>query len=95
MNALFQKSNECSYGARRFKSLLSITLFTSTTITIMGIQDKNTKNSIKSENYPKSKTLRELENLIDWYIVIKPSVQCSGLKSTSEKMSVDKTNLHN
>ena len=27
----------------------------------MGIQDKSTKNSIKSKNYPKSKTLSELE----------------------------------
>ena len=26
-----------------------------------GIQDKTTKNSIKSKNYPKSKALRELE----------------------------------
>ena len=34
------------------------------------IQDKNTKNSIKSKNYFKSKTLSELKNLslIDWYI---------------------------
>ena len=32
-------------------------------ITAMGIKDKNTKNSIKSKNYPKSKTLRELEKL--------------------------------
>ena len=29
----------------------------------MGIQDKNTKNNIKSKDYPKSKTLRELEKL--------------------------------
>ena len=37
----------------------------------MGIQDKNTKNIIKSKNYPKNKILRELENLtlINWYIV--------------------------
>ena len=28
-----------------------------------GIEDKNTKNSIQSKNYPKSKTLRELEKL--------------------------------
>ena len=35
----------------------------------MGIEDKNTKNSIKSKNYPKSKTLRELKKLdIDWLI---------------------------
>ena len=57
----------------------------------MGIKYKNTKNSIKSKNYLKSKTLRELENftMIDWYIVIKPSVLCSGRKRMSEKMSVD------
>ena len=29
----------------------------------MGIQDKNTKNSTKSKNYLKSKSLSELENL--------------------------------
>ena len=57
-------------------------------ITIIGIQDKNMKNSIKSKNCPKSKTLREIETL-DWYIVIKPSVSCSGRKASSEKMSVD------
>ena len=35
----------------------------------MGIQDKNTKNSIKSKNYPKSKTLKEFEKLyIDWLV---------------------------
>ena len=35
----------------------------------MGIEDKNTKNSIKSKNYPESKTLRELEKLdIDWLV---------------------------
>ena len=57
----------------------------------MGIQDKNTRNSIKSMNYPKSKTLRKLEKLalIDWGIVIKPSEPYSGPKSTSEKVSVD------
>ena len=40
----------------------------------MGIQDKNLENSIKSKNYPKIKTLRELKNLalIDWCIVIMP-----------------------
>ena len=57
---------------------------------MMGMQDKNMKNSIESKNYPKIKTLRELEKFdIDWYIVIKPSVPCSGRKSTSQKMSVD------
>ena len=58
---------------------------------LLEVQEKNTKNSIKSLNYLKSKKLRELKNsaLIDWYIAIKPSVLCSGWKSTSEKMSVD------
>ena len=53
----------------------------------MGIQDKNTKNSIKSNNYPKRKTMSELENLrlIDWYIVIKPSLPCSGRKEHIRK----------
>ena len=56
----------------------------------METEDKNTKNTVKSKHYPKSKALRELEKLgIDWYIVIKPSVPCSGRKRTSEKMSVD------
>ena len=32
-------------------------------ITVMGIKDKNTKNSIRLKNYPKSKTLKELEKL--------------------------------
>ena len=33
----------------------------------MGIQDKTTKNCLKSKNYQKSKTLRELKNFdIDW-----------------------------
>ena len=30
---------------------------------LLGTQDKNSKNSIKPNNYPKSKTLRELEKL--------------------------------
>ena len=29
----------------------------------MGIQDKNTKNSMKSKNYPKSKTLGKVQRL--------------------------------
>ena len=60
-------------------------------IIIMGIQDRNTKNSIKSENDPKRKALKSSKNmrLIDWYIVIKLSVPCSEWKSTSEKMSVN------
>ena len=32
-------------------------------MTIMEILDKNRKNSIKSKNYPKNKTLREFEKL--------------------------------
>ena len=60
---MFQKKNECSSDAHRFKSLVSIKHFTLNTITIMGIQDKNMKNSIKSKNYRKSKTLREFEKL--------------------------------
>ena len=58
---------------------------------MMGVQDKNAKNGIKSKNYPKSKTLRKLEKLtlIGWHIVIKPSEPCSGRKSTSEKMFID------
>ena len=60
---------------------------------MMGIQNKNMKNSIKSKNYLESKTLREVFTftLIDWYIVGKPSVPCSGRKRISEKMSVDST----
>ena len=35
----------------------------------MGIQDKNTKNSLKSKNHHTSKTLREFETLyIDWLV---------------------------
>ena len=87
---LFEKRNECSYEPHKFMSLVSIKLFIRTTIAIMRIQDKNTNNSVKSKNYPKSKTLKEFEKFdIDWYIAIKPSEPCSGQKSTSEKMSVD------
>ena len=48
-------------------------------------------NSIKQKNYLKRKQSENSENLrlTDWYIVIKPSVPCSGQNSTSEKMSVD------
>ena len=55
---------------------MSIKLFTLRTVTIKRIQDKNTKNSIKSKNYQKGRTLGELKSLtlIDWYIVIMPSV---------------------
>ena len=52
---MFQKKNEWSLEAYRFKSLVSIKVSFSNTITIMGIQDKNMKNSIKSKNDPKSK----------------------------------------
>ena len=66
---MFQKKNERSLEAHRFKSLVSIKLFTWNIITIMGTQDKNTKNSIKSKNYHKSKTLKEFEKLyIDWLV---------------------------
>ena len=35
----------------------------------MGIQDRSTKNSIKSKNYLKSKTLRKLEKFnTDWLV---------------------------
>ena len=40
----------------------------------MGIQDKNTNNKIKSKNYPANNIL----TFIDWCIVTKPSVPCSG-----------------
>ena len=75
--------------AHRFKSMVSIKLFTWNTITIKGIEDKNTKNSINSKNYPKSRTLRELEKLdIDWLVYCYKAKPC-GRKRTSEKMSVD------
>ena len=65
---MFQKKNECSLEAHRFKSLVSIKLFTWNIITITGIQDKNIKNSmkLKSKNYHKP---REFEKLyIDWLV---------------------------
>ena len=69
MNVLFQKRNDFSWEAHRFKSLESIKLFTWTTVTIMEIQGKNTKNSIQSKNYPKSKTMREFVKFdIDWLV---------------------------
>ena len=74
------------------KAWCLLSVFTWNTITKMGIQNKDIKNSTKSKNYTKSKTLSEIEKLdIDWlvYIVIKPSVPCSARKSTSEKMSVN------
>ena len=57
----------------------------------MRIQYKNMKNSIKTKELLKSKTLRVLNKLdIDWLVAfINPSVPCSGRMNTSEKMSVD------
>ena len=57
----------------------------------MAIQDKNMKNNIKSKNYLKRKTLRELEKLeIDWLVYsYKAIVLCIVWKSISGKMSVD------
>ena len=83
---MFQKKNERSLEAHRFKSLVSIKFLTRNIITKMGIQDKNTKNSIKSKGIIiQVKHLGSLKNftLIDWYIVIKPSVPCSGWKRIS------------
>ena len=79
MKCVFQKKIECSWEAHRFKSLVSIKLFTGNTFTIMKIQDKNMRNSIKSKNHLKSKTMRELEKLdIDWL------VYCYGAKCTMQ-----------
>ena len=63
MKSVVSKENECSLEAHGFKSLVCISFFTGNAITIMRIQDKNTKTSIKSKNYLKSKTLKELEIL--------------------------------
>ena len=49
------------------------------TIVIMAMQDKNTKNSIRSKYYPKNKTLRELEKL---YIDSGILVYCCKAKCT-------------
>ena len=57
MKCVASKTKLVFLRGHRFKSLVCIKLFTSNTITKMGIQDKNTKNSIKSKNYPKSKAL--------------------------------------
>ena len=69
---------------------MSIKLFTWNT----PIKDKNTKNSIKLKHYRKVKHWGSSKNLtlIDWYIVIMPSVPCSWQKGTSENTSVDSWN---
>ena len=63
---MFQKKNECSLEAYRFKNLVPTKLFTWNTVTIMGIEDKNTKNSIKSKKYPKGKTPEEVRKTLHW-----------------------------
>ena len=56
----------------------------------MGIQYKNTENSIKRKNYPKSKTLGMLNKPdIDRSLVAFYKAKCSGRMNTSEKMYVD------
>ena len=57
----------------------------------MEIQYEYTKNSLESNNYLKSKTLRELNkfDMTEWSIVIEPSVPYSGQKNTSKKIPVD------
>ena len=61
--------SEEKWVLHRFKSLVSIKRFTWNIITMMGIQDKNTKNSMKSKNYHKSKALKEFEKLyMDWLV---------------------------
>ena len=57
----------------------------------MQIQYKNMKNSIKTKELSKSKTIRVLNKLdINWLVAfINPSVPCNGRMNTSEKMSVD------
>ena len=63
---MFQKKNERSLEAHRFKSLVSIKLFTWNTMTIMGIQDENIKSIIirKVKHWGSSKNF----TVIDWYI---------------------------
>ena len=46
---LIQNKNDCSYEDDKLKGMVSIKLFAWNAITTMGIQDKNTKNSIKRE----------------------------------------------
>ena len=70
------------------------------TVTMMGIQDKNTKNSVKSKNYPKSKTLREIKNLtfIDWLVYCfytKCTMQLGGTAHQKNVQTQFKTSLHN
>ena len=54
---------EMSSTPKDSKAWWSIKLVNRITITLTGIQDKNTKNTIKSKNYPKNNTLREPEKL--------------------------------
>ena len=53
----------------------------------MRIQDENTK-IIKSKNYPKSKTPRELEKFDNDWLVYCYKAKCT-VQWASEKMSVD------
>ena len=59
----------------------------------MRIQDKNTNNSIKSKDYRKSKTLRELEKLdIDCLVYcLKAKCTVPLAEEHTRKMSVDST----
>ena len=76
MQKICELQNLVLLDAHIFKSLASIKLFTWNTIIMMGIQDKNTKNGIKSNNYPKRETLREPEKLnIDWLVYCNCTVQ--------------------
>ena len=59
---IFQTKNECSLEAHRFQSLCALSFFLKFII-IMRVQDKNTKNSIKSKNHHTSKTLRDFKTL--------------------------------
>ena len=56
----------------------------------MGIQYKNTKNSMKPKNYPKSKTLRVLNNKvdIDWLVAFYEA-KCIVQWADEQKLSVD------
>ena len=74
---MFQKKNECSLEAHRFKSLVSIKICTWNIITKMEIQDKTTKNSIKSKNYHTSKTLMEFEKLYNDWLVYCYKAKCT------------------
>ena len=74
---MFQKKSECSLEVHRFKSLVCIKLFTWNTMIIMGIQDKNTKNSIKS-NYCLTKysirAKRSISRIMSLFIIPSPFI---------------------